>query len=255
VTLKRGSTGADVTWWQAFLHDSGFPLIKADGTFGVQTEDATKAFQREHGLTADGIVGPATLALSNAPSSPGKPAAPAAGARLSANGRALIKGFEGCSLTAYPDAAGYSIGYGHFGAKQGQTITRSEADRYFDLDVARFEKAVASATPRAAQHEFDAMCSLAYNIGPDAFSRSTVAHRHNAGDTTGAADAFLMWNQSEGAVLPVLEARRERERTIYLHGFSGAGGGGGAAPSSGGRAVAVVAALVGGVVVFSVLRR
>jgi lysozyme len=261
MTLKRGSTGADVTWWQAFLHDSGFPLI-VDGTFGVQTEDATKAFQREHGLTADGIVGPATLKLSNPPSSGGTtlPGRVMPAARLSGAGRALIKGFEGLRLVAYPDGKNpdgsprYSVGYGHNGVQKGTTITRTEADRYFDQDVARFEKAVASATPQAAQHEFDAMCSLAYNIGTDEFRRSTVARRHNGGDTQGAADAFEWFNKSDGEINPVLKARRELERTIYLHGHGG-GGGAAPAPSGGGNAVAVVAALVGGVVVFSVLRR
>lgn len=137
--------------------------------------------------------------------------------RLSDAGRTLIKGFEGLSLTAYPDTSkGYSIGYGHFGASPGQVITREEADRLFDGDVAKYELAVSTATPRALQHEFDAMVSLAYNIGTAGFAGSTVARLHNLGDRQGAADAFRMWKKSDGKDNPVLIKRREKERAFYL---------------------------------------
>ena len=258
MTLKRGSSGPDVLAWQSYLIGLGYKLT-ADGQFGVQTEDATKAFQRSRGLTADGIVGTDTLRATDASSpAPSSSASSPATTRLSAAGRKLIQRFEGLSLTAYRDATGYSIGYGHFGAQQGQTITQAEADRFFDADVARFEAAVAAATPRAEPHQFDAMVSLAYNVGAEAFSKSTVARRHNAGDELGAADAFLMWNQSDGKVLQVLEDRRERERAVYLHAnysgpIDGAGGAAPAAPSSprgGGLAALLVLALGASAVVF-----
>ena len=141
--------------------------------------------------------------------------------RLSANGRRLIQGFEGLSLKAYPDAAGYSIGYGHFGAKPGDVITREQAEALFDQDVAKYELAVSTTTPNATQQQFDAMTSLTYNIGTGGFAGSTVAKRHNMGDFAGAADAFRMWNKSQGVVLPVLTKRRERERAVYLSGAYG----------------------------------
>ena len=55
------------------------------GNFGPKTEDAVKAFQKKHGLTADGIVGESTLVKLGlkAPAAPAavKPAAkPAAAA-------------------------------------------------------------------------------------------------------------------------------------------------------------------------------
>ena len=53
---KRGSTGAVVKQIQEAL------FLLADGIYGAMTEDAVKVFQRENGLTVDGIVGPATLA-------------------------------------------------------------------------------------------------------------------------------------------------------------------------------------------------
>lgn len=56
IYYKRGSTGAVVKQIQEALY------LLADGIYGAMTEDAVKIFQRENGLTVDGIVGPATLA-------------------------------------------------------------------------------------------------------------------------------------------------------------------------------------------------
>ena len=50
-TIKRGSSGADVKTLQTKLN------LYPDGIFGSLTEEAVKQFQREKGLTADGIVG------------------------------------------------------------------------------------------------------------------------------------------------------------------------------------------------------
>ena len=63
--LKRGSRGNDVRAIQYFLAFIGFfndslPEIKVDGIFGPATENAVKAFQRQYGLTVDGIVGRST---------------------------------------------------------------------------------------------------------------------------------------------------------------------------------------------------
>ena len=56
MTLKLGSTGSDVKTLQGYLH------LQVDGIFGNITVEAVKAWQREHGLTADGIVGDKTWA-------------------------------------------------------------------------------------------------------------------------------------------------------------------------------------------------
>lgn len=66
--LKRGSKGPDVTAWQTFLVKQGYTTVVVDGEFGVQTEDATRQFQRSRGLLADGVVGPDTLRASTTPS-------------------------------------------------------------------------------------------------------------------------------------------------------------------------------------------
>ena len=54
---KLGSRGEVVRQIQKALH------LVPDGVYGQNTREAVIAFQRERGLTADGVVGPATLAL------------------------------------------------------------------------------------------------------------------------------------------------------------------------------------------------
>ena len=58
--LKIGSKGQDVINLQTKLQKLGYP-IKIDGDFGPKTEDAVKLFQRNKGLTVDGIVGKGTF--------------------------------------------------------------------------------------------------------------------------------------------------------------------------------------------------
>jgi peptidoglycan hydrolase-like protein with peptidoglycan-binding domain len=55
-------TGSDVSAWQQFLSDQGFLTGAVDGVFGPATSEATKNYQAARGLTADGIVGPGTMA-------------------------------------------------------------------------------------------------------------------------------------------------------------------------------------------------
>jgi lysozyme len=143
--------------------------------------------------------------------------------KLSPTGRKLIQQFEGLSLRAYRDADGYSIGYGHFGARAGDVITQDVAEALFDADVARFEAAVSKTIPSCTQNQFDACVSLAYNVGTQAFATSTLARKHNAGDFSGASAEFPRWNKSQGVVLSVLVQRRDKERAVYV-GYVGGGG-------------------------------
>ena len=60
-TLRRGATGDHVKTLQAKLG------VEQAGIFGPQTEAAVRAFQRDHGMVPDGIVGPKTwVALDSA---------------------------------------------------------------------------------------------------------------------------------------------------------------------------------------------
>ncbi len=59
-TLRNGSQGEAVTRLQSELKRYGFFRSEPTGYYGSVTTDAVRAFQRQHGLTADGIAGAQT---------------------------------------------------------------------------------------------------------------------------------------------------------------------------------------------------
>ncbi|MBQ7689447.1 MAG: spore cortex-lytic enzyme [Clostridia bacterium] len=58
---KLGSTGTEVRQIQQKLKSLGYYTGSVDGIYGARTQSAVKAFQRNCGITADGIAGPKTL--------------------------------------------------------------------------------------------------------------------------------------------------------------------------------------------------
>lgn len=143
---------------------------------------------------------------------------------ISAAGLLAIANFEGKENAPYRDIAGiWTVCYGSTGAHvvPGGTRTDEECLTLLDKDVDRFEAAVNRCTPAPkTQNQFDAMVSLSFNIGENAYCGSTFARKFNAGDTQGAADAILLWNKARvnGQLVTVrgLTRRREAERTLFL---------------------------------------
>lgn len=142
--------------------------------------------------------------------------------KLSQRGIDLIKQFEGYSSKAYPDpatgGAPWTIGYGTTkGVKPGMVITAQQAEKMLRDDVAKFESGVSSLiTSPTTQGQFDAMVSLAYNIGLGNFGKSTLLKKHNARCYTCAADQFRVWNRANGRVMNGLTKRRADERQVYM---------------------------------------
>ena len=142
--------------------------------------------------------------------------------KLSQRGIDLIKQFEGYSSKSYPDpatgGAPWTIGYGTTkGVKPGMVITAEQAEKMLRDDVAKFESGVSSLiTAPTTQGQFDAMVSLAYNIGLGNFGKSTLLKKHNARCYTCAADQFRVWNRANGKVMNGLTKRRAAEREVYM---------------------------------------
>ena len=142
--------------------------------------------------------------------------------KLSQRGIDLIKQFEGYSSKAYPDpatgGAPWTIGYGTTnGVKPGMVITAEKAVKMLRDDMAKFESGVSSlVTAPTTQGQFDAMVSLAYNIGLGNFGKSTLLKKHNARCYTCAADQFRVWNRANGKVMNGLTKRRAAERQVYM---------------------------------------
>ena len=84
-------------------------------------------------------------------------------------------------------------------------------------DLKKFESAVNSAvTVPINQNQFDALVSLAYNIGTGAFKESTLIKKLNAGDIRGAADQFDVWVNAGGKRMQGLVNRRAKEKEVFL---------------------------------------
>ena len=58
---RFGSTGTEVKNIQTKLKSLGYYKGRVDGIYGTQTKNAVTAFQRNCGITVDGIAGPQTL--------------------------------------------------------------------------------------------------------------------------------------------------------------------------------------------------
>lgn len=145
---------------------------------------------------------------------------------VSKAGLSLIKEFEGLSLKAYPDPATggdpWTIGYGATGPgiSKGLIWSQAQADSRLADDVSRFADGVSALIGAAptTSGQFDAMVSLAYNVGLGNFKESTLLRLHKEGDYAGAAGQFVRWNKAAGKVMAGLTRRREAEAKLYRGG-------------------------------------
>jgi len=137
----------------------------------------------------------------------------------------LIKEFEGCLLTAYPDPGTggkpWTIGYGATlingkPVTPGMRITQDIADKLLLEDIERHADPVRDmVSGYATQGQFDALVSFAFNVGVNALKRSTLLRKHMEGDHEGAANEFAKWTLASGKRLAGLVRRRAAEASLY----------------------------------------
>lgn len=146
---------------------------------------------------------------------------------VSKRGQAMLHEFEGYRSAAYPDPGTggdpWTIGYGSTRypdgspVEPGDSVTRSYAAEIFAHDLDKFTRSVLQAVEvPLTQNQLDALVSLTYNIGKNAFRRSTLLKTLNRGDYQGAADQFLVWRKAGGRVMEGLVNRRKAERKLFL---------------------------------------
>jgi lysozyme len=133
---------------------------------------------------------------------------------------------EGTRYRAYQDVAGiWTICQGHTPATPGQTATAEECSVFLREDLTEKAKGVLGCTPGLAQHPEALMAAtdFAFNVGQNAYCRSTIAIRFNAGDIRGGCDGFLAWDKAtidgRKVVIAGLAKRRQAERTMCLAGL------------------------------------
>jgi lysozyme len=138
----------------------------------------------------------------------------------SPRGIALIQSFEGFSPTVYTCPAGKpTIGWGHVVRKLDKIappITKDQAAALLVEDLAPTEIYLGAILPDLPQHQFDALCSFAYNIGLTNFETSTLLRKLKAGDIDGAAKEFVRWVNVQGKPLDGLKRRRAAERDMFV---------------------------------------
>ena len=130
----------------------------------------------------------------------------------------IIRNFEGFRSHAYQDATGvWTIGYGHtknvqptdiISAAQGYSMLRKEMIEY--------ENYVNSyVTVPLHQHQFDALVSWTYNLGPTNLKNSTLLEVLNKGRYDLVPDEMRRWNKAGGKELEGLTRRREAEALLF----------------------------------------
>lgn len=138
--------------------------------------------------------------------------------KISEEGKALIKKFEGCELDSYVCSGGvWTIGYGHTaGVKQGDKINQDEADHLLTEDLEEFEGYVNNAVEVALdQNQFDALVAWTFNLGPSNLKSSTMLEVLNEEKYSKVPSEMKRWNKAGGEILDGLVRRREAESLLF----------------------------------------
>jgi len=140
----------------------------------------------------------------------------------------LVKKWEGFKAKAYLCPAGvWTIGYGTTSrasigieVSQGMTISEKEAERLLRIGLEKFASQIRPMIKRPINdNQFGAFLSLAYNIGPGSFGKSSALRHFNNGDNASATQAMRAWNKARvNGKLQVLQGlvnRREDEIKLF----------------------------------------
>ena len=138
--------------------------------------------------------------------------------KISEEGKALIKKFEGCKLDSYRCSANVAtIGYGHTkDVSDGDTCTQEEADQMLAEDLEEFESYVDKlVTVDLEQNQFDALVAWTFNLGPTNFKSSTLLRVLNEGKHENVPSEMRRWNKAGDETLEGLIRRREAEGLLW----------------------------------------
>lgn len=139
--------------------------------------------------------------------------------KISDEGVEFIKRWEGLSLVAYKDAAGFwTIGYGHLLRDWVPPIDAEMADAYLREDLKTAEKDVTLGVKVPInQRQFDALVSFTFNVGGGAFRDSTLLKWINEERSDAEIPKqFVRWINAGGNPILGLARRRVAEAGLFL---------------------------------------
>lgn len=143
---------------------------------------------------------------------------------ISNNGLNFIKNWEGCILHIYLDIVKVAtIGVGHVvlpaekaSGIYNNGINLQQALDILAKDIARFEEAIKNYVKvELNQNQFDALCSLSFNVGTGVFINSGLIKALNAGNYSQVPSELLKWCKAGGKVNQGLLNRRKSEATLF----------------------------------------
>ena len=107
--------------------------------------------------------------------------------------------------------------------RPGMVETKEGCQKRLEQQLIAHAAPVMACSPRLKEEGRDyqraAAVSLAYNIGVNAYCKSTVDRMFDAGNWRAGCDAFRRWVIAGGKRVQGLVNRRERERAICLKGL------------------------------------
>ncbi len=142
---------------------------------------------------------------------------------ISDTGLRLIKAFEGFRPVDRELVTGVRVvGYGHrLDTDDPVHMSRREAKEQLLQDLELIEEMVNDEVHAPlSQGQYDALCSLAFNIGPEAFRASDIVRAMNNGRVLDAANGFDVWRKAtisgKTYVVDALMRRRTAEKSLFL---------------------------------------
>lgn len=145
--------------------------------------------------------------------------------KLSPEGLRFLKEKEGVRYQVYDDGAGYlTVGVGHkltpeelTHFKLGDHVAESFIDTWLKKDVEFAEHCVNSwVVVEVTQTGFDMLVSFVFNVGCEAFKKSSLLRRLNRGQIKEASEEFDKWVHSGKKRMAGLVTRRREEKENFI---------------------------------------
>lgn len=133
---------------------------------------------------------------------------------------AFVGLWEGDEPTVYRDIVGVpTVCNGHTGpdVKVGDVWTKEQCDAILIKDINKHGEGVLACTAVPInQNQYDAFASLTFNIGVNAFCKSTLVRHLNAGEYASACRQILRWDRAGGKKVKGLTNRRKAEYELCI---------------------------------------